>query len=1229
MGAEHASRLAARWVDDPDAPPWRTLHGTAVLADLSGFTSLTEKLTLAAGVEGAEVLHRVISTCFDAVLSAPLALGGDVVNFAGDAALVWFDAGEHDDHVTRAADAARHMVRGLRALPAALTAGKRLRVSVGVHTGAATAVLAGTSRRMLFFCGPDVSLVTTLQGAAGANEILVSPEVAARLPRSALGAVNGPGTVLRGTPATTPTRRVERSPADDVVEAAALLGPDVLELLRSGDRGGDHRTVSIGFVRVPGTDTLLAAEGPGGLHVALTEVVDLVGRINTEESIELLDADVGVNAVKLMIASGAPRAVEHDEEHLISGLWRTIEESGRPLAAGAQRGDVFGGLLGVEGRRGYTLMGDPVNVAARALSLAGDGELVVGEGLEVSSRTFVEATSLGPKALKNRSQPVEMWRVTAVHRRVVRRRGTAVSVAARPAETTRLRTAWKRTVDDGRGGTVLLAGDAGMGASDLIADLVDTAGAAATALVPDPNRARTPYSGVEAIVAELAASEGIATPARHDAWRWLFAHTDRLPDGLRPWAPDALAAVTDSTPVGSDPRTTALRTRAVLAALAAAVAPRPWLLAVDDVHLVDDASRHVLDRLRALTADQPVLMVVSHEPGESPLPVTDATLVVPLDPLDDDTATELVTSIAPALRDDVIARIVAAAGGNVFVLNELASNPREGALPDSLQRLAQWSVDSLPPVVRQRVREASVCGATLTLPDVAEVTGRPELEDTAAWTAAARVIRPVDHSTLRFRHEAYRQAAYQSLPFQRRRELHAALADRIAAGPDPDDAVLAEHLELAGRGHEAYPRAARAGRAAKAAGALPEAAVLLARAARLAHHHDPASEGALLVEEGEARVWLSDLDGGDRCYRAAARVIADPLLAGQLCHHRADLALTRGEFTAARKWAEQGLAVTATLGAEAEELRCWLVLDQAARLQMIGDEQGALALAEAALADAQRIGSPVMEGLVHLHLDMVLSELADPRALHHSDEAVRLFAEAGHDRFLQHALTNSGLTHMYFGNWDEALSLYQRALDGHERSGVVLSRALTINNIGFLQLRQGRLADADDSARRALRLIEAAGVGHTAGYPRLLRSQVAAREGRWADADRLLEAAREAFAAVGDDALVLDCDVTALAHLGMRGEHAEVVRRAAALARRMDDAEVEVRITFERVVGASLASTGDAAGVERVERALATARDLHLLYEVWCCLDTLTRLTGDAETIAERDALTERLGIVV
>jgi len=1248
MQPEHASRLAAAWVADPAAPPWRELHGSAVLADISGFTRMTERLTYG-GAEGPEVLHAAICAALATLLGAGVQARGDIIGFAGDSALLWFDADEHPHHAALAVEVASRMPRDIATLPAALSGGRRLRVSVGVHTGVVHGHLVGASQVGLFLCGPAVSTLVALQTQAEPGQVLMSAATAAQVAPAWCAAAVGDAFVVR------PRRRAPVQPlagaggADGQVAlpaaCAALLGPTVREVIAAGTTHGDFRTASFGFVKVWGLDGIAAREGSRGVHAALTHVVELVTRVAAEEAVEWLDISPGVDSTNLLLSAGAPRSIEHDEDQMLIVLRRLVDECEVPVSAGAQRGRVFSGMLGVAGhRRYYTVMGDAVNVGSRALGLAAPGEVVVGDGMAVHARrSFVHSTALGPQTLRNRVRPAEMWRVTGVGPRPVRRRAVVEGGAGwlRREEAALLAAAWKHTVDR-RGRVVRVVGEPGMGASGLLADAAELAGGAATTVVADAQRQQVPYAGLAAIVVALATSAGHDVRSTRDGWAWLGGFAELLPAHVREWVPAALAAAEQRDVHDLDPMSAAQRARIALAALVAAAAPRPWLLAIDDIDLMDEASCQVIARLCVSAGDERVMVLAGHRPGSEPLGSLaasgDDVVTVELGPLADDEAAQLVIDSAPSLRDDVVARIVAAAAGNPFVLTELARTPIDGELPDSLQRLGAWLLDSLPVKTRSLVRDVSILGTTVPVALAAEVFGRPELLDRQIWLAAAPVLHLAADGTVAFGHEAYRRVAYETLPFQRRRALHAAVADHLAGVRDASDAVRATHLELAGRAGEAYPLAAAAGRTAKAAGALTEAVDLLVRAAAMARVHDPAAVAGLLMDEAEARGWLADHAAMELALRAARRATTDPLVIGRICHLRADLALRHDQFASAKRWANRGMAATAAVAAAGDsgagEVRCFLLLDLGAVRDMSDDHLGSVPFYGQALEWAATNGSRLMEGLAHTHIEMAYSAVMDPRAIAHGDAAVRIFTELGHHRYLQHALTNSGLTAMYMGRWDDAIERYQRAIEGYERYGHAIGAATAVSNVGFLRFRQGRLEEADERGRQAIRVYEAAGVPHNAATPRLLRAHVAAAEGRFADATALVAQARAAFAAVDRRSMVLDCDVSTMQHLVLAGRYDEAAAAGGALADRLQVAEPELRVTYGRVLGRAEVALGDPRGVARVEQALVAARELNVAYEVLQCLATLVEIADAggpavaASVPAELDGIRRSLGVV-
>ena len=131
------------------------VHGSAVFADISGFTPLTEALAKELGPQrGAEELTANIGRVFHAVIDELDAYDGNVIYFAGDAITCWIDG----DDGSRACAAAEGMQRAIRRTGTIVTpAGST------VELGMKVAIAVGDARR--FVVGdPDIQLIDVLAG---------------------------------------------------------------------------------------------------------------------------------------------------------------------------------------------------------------------------------------------------------------------------------------------------------------------------------------------------------------------------------------------------------------------------------------------------------------------------------------------------------------------------------------------------------------------------------------------------------------------------------------------------------------------------------------------------------------------------------------------------------------------------------------------------------------------------------------------------------------------------------------------------------------------------------------------------------------------------------------------------------------------------------------------------------------------------------------------------------
>ena len=85
-------------VEDPNArqgQPTQTLTGAVMFADISGFSPLASALS-ERGSEGAEELNRLLNQYYAKYVDLLLQWGGDILRFAGDATLVFWEAPNAD-----------------------------------------------------------------------------------------------------------------------------------------------------------------------------------------------------------------------------------------------------------------------------------------------------------------------------------------------------------------------------------------------------------------------------------------------------------------------------------------------------------------------------------------------------------------------------------------------------------------------------------------------------------------------------------------------------------------------------------------------------------------------------------------------------------------------------------------------------------------------------------------------------------------------------------------------------------------------------------------------------------------------------------------------------------------------------------------------------------------------------------------------------------------------------
>jgi tetratricopeptide (TPR) repeat protein len=401
----------------------------------------------------------------------------------------------------------------------------------------------------------------------------------------------------------------------------------------------------------------------------------------------------------------------------------------------------------------------------------------------------------------------------------------------------------------------------------VIAGLVRDATGLRDATSPEDRRARL-LAGVRA--------RGVADPER------VAAFLGELVDA--PSSHPALAAARD------DARLMGAQIRVAWVELVdAAVRDRPLVLVVEDLHWGDPPSIALLDAALAGCAGALLVLALARPEIDDLFPglfLAHRPEVLRLDGISRRAAERLVNAVLERADADAVARLVTAAAGNPFYLEELIRAEADGAgVPGTVLAAVHSRLEALPPELRRVVRAAAVYGEAFVPDALAPLLG-PLTDSGSSLAELVRreVIAPATASSgrdgeYRFRHALVRDAAYAMLLDDDRALGHRLAAAWLAEAGGADPLVVAGHLDLAGA--DVADRAPWWLRAAHDALAKNDFAGALDRAGRAAA--DPALAGEAFGVQAEAAVAL----GRNADVLAFGRQAMDRLTPGTIAWCRA------------------------------------------------------------------------------------------------------------------------------------------------------------------------------------------------------------------------------------------------------------------------------------------------------------------------------------------------------
>jgi class 3 adenylate cyclase/tetratricopeptide (TPR) repeat protein len=785
---------------------------------------------------------------------------------------------------------------------------------------------------------------------------------------------------------------------------------------------GERRQVAVLFVDLAGYSAMSHELDPEETHALLERFFTLTDTIVNDHG-GRVDKHIGDCVMGVF---GAPTGHGNDAERAVraalairDAMPGLVAETGHSLGVhmGIAGGQVVASGTGSASHREYTVTGDSVNLASRLTGIAKGGEILLSNAVRIPLADKFDCADAGTFSVKGFTEPVRAWRLVGLRPE----RSGFRSIVGRDRELRQFQAALANCQTDGRGQTLYIRGDAGIGKSRLILEWQRQAAEAGfschTGLVLDFGTG-SGRDAVRALVRSLlgleiaSAAEAAAVKALRDG---LVAAEEAvfLNDLLDLEQPAELRRLYEAMDNESRIRGKRQLVSRIVRELSR---HRRRLLVLEDIHWAGHNVLTYAAELAGAVSECPALLVMTSRFEGDPLdqewraragfpPLT----TVDLGPLRAEDSRAIASAIFGADRGDIDHCVRRAAGNPLFLeqlLRHLREN-REHEVPGSVQSLVQARLDRLALSDKTALQAASVFGQRFEGNALAFLLR--DNGDIARRLTQQLLVRPQGNDTFLFAHALVRDAIYDSLLRSRRRALHRRAAEWFSGSRE--QVLRAEHLE---RAEDAEAPAAYLGAArSQAAEYRYEEAVRLA------------AKGLSLASSADDRFELT-------CYRA------------ELLN---DLGATSDALT----------AYTAALDAarnDADRCRAWIGLAEVKRI--VDDLDAASAALDLAEAAAARLELTALSAHAHFLRGNLLFPRGDiDGCLREHQLSLELARRSGSHEFEAAALGGLGDAEYIRGRMGTSYKHYSRCVDICQKHGFgrieVANRPMAAITLGYVE----------------------------------------------------------------------------------------------------------------------------------------------------------------------------------
>jgi class 3 adenylate cyclase/tetratricopeptide (TPR) repeat protein len=858
----------------------------------------------------------------------------------------------------------------------------------------------------------------------------------------------------------------------------------------------------------------------------LNTVISQAQRVLERHAGTLLELTIGDKGSYLHASLGASHIHEDDAQRAVRVALELrqifdactfLESVQFGLSSGTMRVGAYGGTT----RQQFGALGDDVNLAARLMTNAAPGEILISGRVRKAAAEEFSVEARPPIVLKGKAQPVPVFAVLGrqQHRAIRLQEPTyALPMVGREREMAVLAEKLAAALQ-GRGQIIGISAEAGMGKSRLVAEAIRLArrskfiGYGGTCQIDGIN---TPYLAWQAIWHAFFDLEP-TLPLRKQIRLLEGELADRAPEQLE--ALPLLGAML-GLPLPDNDFTRALQPKDRKAQLEtvlikclessareAAEDGGGLLLVLEDLHWIDPVSFDFLELAARALEHWPVLILLDYRPPDADLRRQALTRLEALHyftPINlaelnaaetEQTIRAKLAQLFPEYGGGVspllIERITSRAQGNPFYVEELLNylhdrgiDPRDTAalnaldLPTSLYSLILSRVDQLPASQQLTFKVASIIGRMFRFADLHNYY--PSLGATEQIKADLHELARLDLTPLElpepelaylFKHLVTHEVAYESLAHATRAQLHGLYARYLESAyrerSDQLASPLAYHFERAQIPDKAYVYLSKAGEQAAASFANDEALTYFNRALDLTAGDTRERLAVLLKRErvydllgkrAEQRADLAELT------RLAGQFDNAPFLRAQTATRQAQLEIDVGDYAAAQAQAQaviQAIETEANLRSQSPDLLVDALLLEARAMFLAGQVIAARPQLEAALTLARERHYLRGEYNALAQLGLLNWQAGDYNAAANLMElALQQIRQAGDVRRELEILNNLGIVAETRARYAAAIGYYEQAQQIARKIGDRSGEATLLTNMGSTSLTSGEFVQA-------------------------------------------------------------------------------------------------------------------------------------------------------------------------